>query len=427
MVSVLALAQSRAEAALSQRLLGPAFASQANKIMPASTTNALYSYLTTGGTRMKKFFFDDIPSLTKAPFTPFKIMIWSFIILGIVLLALYLKGVIGKAKEGFKDTNLQTFNRLLDTLRADDDAKASINDKLLNLQPLTFKQAAYLGPEYESFNIVEAINGQLQLGSRVFFLQIDFVDRDREKLCNKFEPCLYYKNEAGTLISNNSGNLQEVFQHIGETAFQPAIKNNEAPIVLLLHFVNIPSTSEPNIYLSKVANALQVIKPHILTGGFYRSQKEDDLFNLMFKEFGGKIIIGTNIRTSNVAKTDANDDLDYMVHFHYYVPDGVKVDSTITAPYGSKLNALIFDYDSIKKMTKEEFTQKYSTFFTILKTPQERNIPPEEMKMFLEVYGVNVITYDYFKDASQNNELIAKSVRKLYKSGFAKRPESLKH
>ena len=115
-----------------------------------------------------------------------------------------------------------------------------------------------------------------------------------------------------------------------------------------------------------------------------------------------------------------------MVHFHYYVPDGVKVDSTITAPYGSKINALIFDYDFVKKMTKEEFIQKYSTFFTILKTPQERNIPPEEMRMFLEVYGVNVITYDYFKDVSENNQLIAKSVRKLYKSGFNTRIDSLK-
>jgi hypothetical protein len=363
----------------------------------------------------------------KAPFTPFKVMIWAFIILGIILLALYLKGVIGKAREGFKDSNLQTFHRLLDTLRADDDAKSNTNNKLLNLQPLTFKQAAYLGPEYESFNIIEAINGQLQLGSRVFFLQIDFVDRDRDKLCNKFEPCLYYKNKAGTLISNNSAKLKEVFQHIGETAFQPTIKNNEAPIVLLLHFVNIPNISEPYDYLSKVANALQVIKPQILTGGFYRSQKEDELFQLMFKEFGGKVIIGTNIRTSNLGKTDTNDDLDYMVHFHYYVPEGIKVDSTITSPYGSKTNALIFDYDSIKKISKEDFIQKYSSFFTILKTPQERNIPPEEMKMFLEVYGVNVITYDYFQDGSVNNQLVAKKVRKLYKSGFATRTENLKH
>jgi hypothetical protein len=72
-------------------------------------------------------------------------------------------------------------------------------------------------------------------------------------------------------------------------------------------------------------------------------------------------------------------------------------------------------------MTKEEFTQKYSTYFTILKTPQEYNIPPEEMKLFLEEYGINVITYDYFKDASTKN------IRKLYKSGFAKRTETLKH
>ena len=47
--------------------------------------------------------------------------------------------------------------------------------------------------------------------------------------------------------------------------------------------------------------------------------------------------------------------------------------------------------------------------------------------MYLEVYGVNIITYDYFQDSSVNNELVAKKVRKLYKSGFAKRTENLKH
>lgn len=427
MSGIISLAQSQAQSAILQRSVGTGFANQLNKYMPASTTNSIYRYLTTGGTRMKKFFFDDIPSLTKAPFTPFKIMIWSFIILALVLLGLYLKDIINKAKEGFVSSNLQIFNRLIDTLRADDQASPSIKEKLLNLQPLAFKQAAYLGPEYNSFDIMEAINGQLQVGSRALFLQIDYVDRDKEGLCKKFEPCLYYKNENGTLISKNSANLTEVFKHIGETAFQSTIKNNEAPLILFLHFVNIPNINDANEYLSKVANALQVLKPNILTGGFYRSQKEDELFQINFNEFGGKIIIGTNIRTSTISKSDKDDDLDYMVHFHYYVPEKIKVDSTITSPYGSKINALIFDYKSVKNMSVEEFTQKYSSYFTILKTPQEHNIPPAEMKMFLENYGINIITYEYFRDAYENNQLVSKSVRKLYKSGFAKRIQSLRY
>lgn len=427
MSSILRMAQAQAENAVTQRLLGPAFASQANKVMPASTTNALYRYLTTGGTRMKKFFLEDIPSLVKAPFTPFKIMVWSIIILGLVGLAIYLKTVINNAKEGFQDTNYQTLNRLVDILKADDTGTPNINDKLINLQPLTFKQVSYLGPEYNKFDIIEGINNQLQIGSRALFLQIDFVDRDREKFCKKFEPCLYYKNESGTVTSKNSVKLSEVFRQIGDTAFQPTIKNNSAPLILFLHFVNLPDSSDPTEYLSKVANALQVLKPHLLTGGFYRSEKEDNLFNLEFNNFAGKIIIGTNIRTSNLPKSDKNDDLDYMINFHYYVPDKIQVDSTITAPYGAKINALIFDYESVKKMPPQEFTQKYSSFFTIMKTPQNYNISPEEMKMFLEIYGINVIPYEYFKDNYQNSILVSKTVRKLYNSGFSTRIQSLKY
>uniref|UniRef100_A0A6C0D8M6 PI-PLC Y-box domain-containing protein n=1 Tax=viral metagenome TaxID=1070528 RepID=A0A6C0D8M6_9ZZZZ len=427
MASIIAAAQAQAQSALLQRTVGPAFASQANRFMPASTTNALYRYLTTGGTRMKKFFFEDIPSLTKSPFTPFKIMIWSFIILGLVGLAIYLKSIIKSSNEGFEDKNYQKLNRFVDTLKADDEGTPNINDKLINLQPLAFKQVSYLGPEYNKFDIIEGVNNQLQLGSRALILQIDFVDRNREGFCKKFEPCLYYKNEAGTVTSKNSAKLSEVFKQIGDTAFQPAIKNNQTPLLLFLHFVNLPNPSEPNEYLGKVANALQVLKPYLLTGGFYRSEKEDDLFNLKFNEFAGKIIVGTNVRTSSLVKSDKNDDLDYMVNFHYYVPDKIKVDSTVSAPYGAKINALVFDYESIKKMSPQDFTQKYSSFFTILKPPQTHNISKEEMNMFLKDYGVNVIPYEYFKDSYQNNMLETKVVRKLYKSAFSTRIPSLKY
>jgi hypothetical protein len=420
---LLGTATTATQGALLASRIGP-LAAVTNKFMPPSTTNSIYQYLTTGGSRMKRFFSNDIPSLFQAPFSGWKALFWSLLFLGLILLFLWTKGIIFKAKvkSGFQDASLQTFHNILNTLRADDDPSPSINDKLLNLQLLTFKQAAFLGTEYNSFNINEAINGQLQLGSRAIFLQIDFVDRDRDGLCKKFEPCLYYKNENGTLLSSNSAKLSEVFQHIGETAFQPSIKNNESPLLLFLHFVNIPNPTEPNEYLSKVANALKVLKPNLLTGGFYRSEKEDDLFQLKFNEFGGKIIVGTNIRTSTLVKTDKNDDLDYMVNFHYYVPDNFKVDSTITAPYGSKINALIFDYNTIKNISPKDFTEKYSSYFTILKAPQESNIPEKQMKMYLEEYGINVITYEYFNDLD-----IGKNVRKFYKSGFSKRIQSLRY
>lgn len=422
MSSLLARAEYEAQSALTQKYLGAGFSSVLNKYIPPTTTNATYQYLTTGGTRMKKFFFQDIPSLTKAPFTPFKVMIWSFIILAIVGLAIYLKMVVLKAREGFEN-NYSTLYRLINTLKSDETESPNLNTSLLNLQPLTFKQTAFLGPDYNSFDIMEGLNAQLQLGTRCLMLQIDYVDRDRKGLCKKFEPCLYYKSESGTLISSNSVSLTDVFKHIGETAFNPLIKNSSAPLIILLHFVNLPS--QPNEYLGKVANALQVLQPKILTGGFYRSQKEDELFTLKFSNFASQIIIGTNVSTSSVANIDKNDDLDYMVHFHYYVPENVKVDSTVLAPYKSKLNSLIFDYKTVKSMTPQQFTQKYSSYFTIMKTPQTHNIQPSEMKMFLDDYGINVIPYEYFKDYSENSILISKIIKKLYSSCFKTKKETL--
>ena len=60
----------------------------------------------------------------------------------------------------------------------------------------------------------------------------------------------------------------------------------------------------------------------------------------------------------------------------------------------------------------------YKGYFTIVKTSNDLNLSLEDMNKLLNVYGVNVVTYDYFA----GNIPAAKSVKQLYGSSFATKP-----
>ena len=66
-------------------------------------------------------------------------------------------------------------------------------------------------------------------------------------------------------------NLYDTIKQINDVAFNPSIKNSSAPLVLLLHFVNLPP-GDINTYLSKVVKALQILQPKLLTGPFLGGQ-----------------------------------------------------------------------------------------------------------------------------------------------------------
>jgi len=430
MTSLFQASREKAEQASLAQSFGPTIAGKLSTVAPATTTMAFYKYFKTSGTRIKTFFTHDIPSIFQKPRTPMKMIILSILFIGTILLSVWIYNSVN-SYEGFTvNTSMRSndieniVNQLIAGPRKPVDTKVN---SLFNIQPMTYKQAAFLGPTQNGyFDSKNGILNQLKTGARSFFLQIDYIESanmNPDNFTPKYEPCLLYKNSSGTLTSLNSANLSEVCKSLREYALSDVIAYSTDPILLLLHFVRIPyaPTDSDNYikYLSKVSLALEEIKPMLINGGYYRAAKETNLFKTDYTSFNKSIIIGTNIDTSVFTKVtvDTQKDLDYKINFRYYQVSTENVDATLVAPINMNVNALIFNASTILKMSPQQWAI-YKNYFIIVKTSNDMNLSLEDMNKLLTVYGVNVVTYDYFAD----NVSASKSVKQLYGSSFTTKP-----
>lgn len=302
------------------------------------------------------------------------------------------------------------------------DSFTESSTKLGNVQLPTTKQAGFLGPYNGStFDESESVLAQLKMNIRTFFLQIDYISTStlsKDKFPGKLNPSLFYTDKSGALNSYNSSDISTLFSYIKEFAFNDNINNKDDPVLILLHFVNMPYTTsqinEYTEYLGEVSDALSVLGNNMLSGGYYRSQKEADIFKTNFKEFNQKVIVGTNIDTSIFTKSkfaNSSKDLDYKVHFHYYVKGDEKVDSTSKT---TDMNKAAFIYNSstllnMDNVGKENWKLENKGKFILVKTPIEKDLSINEIKTLLNDLGVNIINYNYFNDVDS-----AVAVRKLY-------------
>ena len=435
--------------------LGPSVAGNlASAGIPATTTQTFYSYFKYSGTAFKNFFTKTIPSIFQKPRTPMKLLIMGIIFLLIIFLCYWLyntvnnyepfanpndrlaqiKLIMNKVQaEGFQLARQPLLSQI-NTITAPPPTKLTTTASpttpqgpvvnLFNIQPLTFKQAAFLGPvEAGYFDANNGILNQLNLGNRVFFLQIDYVEKTSDKFCKAYEPCLIYRDKNGSLTSKNSASIADVCKYIVEYGFNNVIPNNSNPITLFLHFVRLPyaPTDSDNYvgYLSKVSAMLENLNSNLLTGGYYRAAKENELFSTDYASLKQSIIIGTNIDTSVFMKVKADqpDDLDYKIHFHYFVIDSETVDITTTIPQSNKYNALIFNSATVLSISQTKWA-KYKNYFTIVKPPNDKNLTVEQVTTLLNDYGVNVILYDYFSTDTTST----KAVLNLYGSSFRTKP-----
>jgi nitrate reductase NapAB chaperone NapD len=138
------------------------------------------------------------------------------------------------------------------------------------------------------------------------------------------------------------------------------------------------------------------------------------IFKTNFTEFNQKVIVGTNIDTSIFTKSklaNSSKDLDYKVHFHYYVKGDEKVDSTSKT---TDMNKAAFIYNSstllnMDNVEKENWKLENKGKFILVKTPTDKDLLLNEMDKLLNDFGVNIINYNYFDEIDN-----AKAVRKLY-------------
>jgi len=372
-----------------------------------------------------------VKQLWKKPY-----MVWWKILTYLIIISLIIIAVLFGTKtiQGFENPNTadeaMNASKLVDQLIVNNKVTHDNNNdyKLINLQPVCFKQAAYLGNNL--FDSDLGILEQMRLGSRFFFLQIDYFESDLEKdaFGKSYEPVLIWKQNNRNLSSKNSASLKATFQSILNHYTNSSIPFYTYPLVIMLHFVRLPyalsDIDKYDAYIKKVSDALKIFKDATITG-YGGAKKEPDLFNNTFSEFNGKIIIGTNIET-----TVHNNklDLDKIVHFRYYVnkeyvniknlEESDMVDVTALSSDNSA-NAYIYNAKTLLNMndtSQSTFTGLHMNKFVIVKPDNDKTLTKEEVDRLLNKFKVNVVLHDYFSDNLEG----AKTVFNLYNNSCYK-------
>ena len=414
---------------------GSSSAKALRSVAPPSTTSAFMKFINNNMNFWKKFFTHTIPDMFRDPITPIKVIVRLIVLLIIITICISLWNYSKRlGREGFINTQYAV-NKATTRVNELSGFKEGFQAQekkltLMNLQPLTVKQAAYLT---DVFDTNSGISQQLALGCRSFFFNIDYVthDMDRENYPRPYEPALIYRDNSGNLTSRNYGALDDAFKHLNEYGFNDQIPNNTSPIIVYLHFIRTPDklneTDKYVAFLKRVSLSLNILNDR-MAKEYYRSSKESDIFTQDFKTFDTKILIGTNIDTSYSKQLNAQgsltlmEDLDYKINFHYYKEDSEPIDATAIST--GSVYALIVKRSkllSLNNQKRDDWLATHKNKFIILKDEPMNMLNPADVALLLNTFGVNVVPYDYINTPLAD----AKNVKNLYNGPWKMKPDIL--
>jgi hypothetical protein len=288
---------------------------------------------------------------------------------------------------------------------------------LLNIQAVSVKQTAYVGPNENggTFDTTLGIQSALNAGVRIFTLQIDYLDssKDSKHFDKAGVPTLLYRNKAGHLISSNGGNIAEVAKSLAAYAFNPSLQSGSYPLVVYLHFVRAPNLlREPEKYvkfLSKVAEDLEPLQEFILKNGNYqRQQNETQILNTTTKFMEGKVIFFSNADTSifknverlGMAAIDQKYDLDYLVNVRVYLENSSDNLGVSALPMDGVIpRALVVSLTRLTSMSegdKDTFALKGKGRFVFVLPSQDKNPSLSEISDVVTKCGINSIALNLF-------------------------------
>jgi hypothetical protein len=320
---------------------------------------------------------------------------------------------VGAKREGLAATAANKKEGFVDGAKAKDLT-------LLKLQPLTIKQAGFIGPVTDGvFDEKDAVIHALKAGIRTLVLQIDYHE-DPSKGAPLFptvgEPCLLVRDAGGTLISLNSGSIQKVADAIAQYAFSNTIQAKEDPIVLILYGNRAPDRitkpKEYLQYLSQIAKQLKGLAPFHLgltpMGDYHRQALAGQVFIEPFKHFEKKVLILSNFETSlfrNVTELGMqpyapSEDLDYWVNAQIFKQDEkASLGVTGVAPAKTPVRTAVYDIEHLKALTGDARTAwatKHKDIFTMVLPDSAGNPDYDTIGKLLNELGVNVVPIDIF-------------------------------
>ena len=308
----------------------------------------------------------------------------------------------------------------------------------VDIQAPTIKQAGYIGPIYDGlFDQDTGAVQALRAGFRSFVMQIDYLDvkKDGSKFAPPGIPTLLYRGDDGSLLGNNSADINKVATSIANTAFRPEIPNYTDPIIIYLHFVRTPSpVTSPDRYtdfLGKVAAAINPLAPNHLgmtpLGTFNRQKQESTILTTPLKTFAGQVIILCNADTSpfrKMKRVNPANDLDFWVNMRVYLNNATDEFGVTQAPESGVIpSAVIVTADSLLSMTPkqmESFATRGKNQFVIAMTSQMKNPSSTELSTLLQTVGVNLVPIDIFSDNVDNTkELLSQYNNKSFSPKIA--------
>lgn len=301
--------------------------------------------------------------------------------------------------------------------------------KLINLQPLTVKQAGFIGPlDAGVFQEATAVTNTLKAGVRTFFFQVDYhedANKDSKLFPGVKEPCLLYRDDSGVLTSTNAGSILKMSQAIADIGFSNSVPSQNDPIVIVLYGARVPAdpVTDPKGYLAyctKIASQLKPLTPFHLgmtaNGDYHRQALAGQLFTTPFKNFEKKVIIVSNFDTSlyrnvkkmGIAPYAPADDLDYWTHAQIFKDDmGLSVGAsslgvTSVSPPNTPVRAKIYTVNSMRDVINagdaaiSAWATKNKNVFTVVVPNSMTNPSYEEISTMIKKMGVNVLPFDFF-------------------------------
>jgi hypothetical protein len=291
---------------------------------------------------------------------------------------------------------------------------------LINLQSLSVKQAAYVGPNEKggTFDTTLGIQSALKTGVRFFTFQIGYLEvkKDSAKFDDPYVPTLLYRDDNGHLISANGANIGEVVKTLANNAFSSSLPSGTQPLIIYLHFESTPNPlREPEKYvkfLSKVAEFLQPLQEHMLdvssSGNFKRQQNEAGLLSADISTFESTVLffsnadtsIFRNLKTLGMDNLDPKYDLDFIVNMRVYLDNASDKLGVTAVPHNGEVpNAVIIPFktiDALKDDEQDVFAKKGKTRFTIAMPSQMKNPSADSISKALDNCNVNTIALNLF-------------------------------
>lgn len=317
---------------------------------------------------------------------------------------------------------------------------------LVNFYALGTRFTGYLGPiENGNYKPDEAVQLAVQGGSRVFVLEIDYIEECRGEIM-KYFPRIVVRDIHGRYLINKEtseplcntpehSTIRELCEKINFYAFASSTQNATDPVIVVLYFLRQPPGSYKSKtvldYYSHVAKALSPLRDRMvhneLDGGtFYRQKQEGRLLTNRISDYNGKVLVFSNANTNGFREVNypPHEDLDFLVNLRLlYTQTKLGVtENDSGAIFGILQTAE--DYLQIPSDRAEETAESTKLRWTMcLAKDPSKPVTKDVYDKITRTYGVHCVPAVIFDET--NAFLFGKGYFDTY--SFLPKPAELRH